>query len=382
MGNRRDWLSAPSRRRFLRSCAAAAAGIGGLAAGEGMNVTPVSGLRTRWLDLLGAFPEAIPPLEPEVRPAEPIDGIPCRHVVFRSEARGPRELTHVPAYLLVPEGAEKQPGPAIVCIHSTTQGTGKRRIVGLAGSAPDDPPDPPATSRAYGLELARWGYVTLSIDLICDGERIPEGYGRYDTRWFYEERPGWSAVGKNTWDTMRAVDYLCTLDFVDPGRIGCIGHSLGGHSTLFAAAFDGRIACAVSNGGQLSWVRQEDHWSRPPDDRPVLAYIYIPRFRPYIEHPERPVPVDFEHLMMMMTSPRPLMLQCSEGEAERDGLADKFAEAHRVYRAAGAGDRLGMFTFPGGHNFPPIAKRHAFVWLDRWLGHTPALPAIWPGKAV
>jgi len=40
-----------------------------------------------------------------------------------------------------------------------------------------------------------------------------------------------------------------------------------------------------------------------------------------------------------------------------------------------------MFSFPGPHNYPPVAKRHSFNWFDRWLGHVPAVPTIWPGVA-
>ena len=40
------------------------------------------------------------------------------------------------------------------------------------------------------------------------------------------------------WDSMRAIDYLQTLDEVDPGRIGVTGNSGGGLNTLFTAALD------------------------------------------------------------------------------------------------------------------------------------------------
>ena len=43
------------------------------------------------------------------------------------------------------------------------------------------------------------------------------------------------------WDLSRALDYLETLDFIDPARVGCVGHSHGGITTLFAMAFDERI---------------------------------------------------------------------------------------------------------------------------------------------
>ena len=178
---------------------------------------------------------------------------------------------------------------------------------------------------------------------------------------------------------------LETLEFVDRGRIGCIGHSLGGHTSLCAAAFDERIAAAVSNCGAIGWQRGTDHWSRPQDPAkkrgPVSDYCYLPNFAPYIEEPARPVPCDFDGLMML-AAPRPLLVQGSEGEFENLETVARVLRAQAVYHALGAGDRIGMFSFPGEHNFPPGAKRFAFAWLDRWLGHTPAIPTIWPGQAV
>ncbi len=374
-----------TRRRFLGTSIGAGVAAGVAHGAEEQGANPVEHgawerrheFRDKWLDMLGPFPTEIPPLDAEMKRVDDIDGIECRHVTFRTEVDD-----RVTAYLLVPDGARDKRSPAILCIHSTTQGSGKSRIVGLSGKTPNDPPDDPPTSRAYGLELARWGYVTLSIDLICDGERRRDGYVQHDTSWFYERHPNWSAVGKNLWDSMRSVDFLETLEFVDTARIGCVGHSLGGHSTLFAAAFDDRIACAVPNCGALSWMRDTDHWSRPAVRKDgVNGYIYIPNFRPYIEDPAKPVPVDFEHLMMM-TAPRPLLVQCAEDEAVRDGIVEKIAAADEVYRGLGAGDRLSLFTFPGGHNYPPVAKRHSFTWFDRWFSHTPAVPSIWPGVAI
>lgn len=362
-----------SRRHFL----VATAGLGALATASPAALSGLDTVREGWLGLLGPFPDA-GPLDAEMTPRAPIGGIPAWHVRFRSEGGD-----WVTAYLLVPEHTGDAPRPAVVCPHSTTSGAGKDRIVGLAGATPGSEPDPPATSRAYGLELARWGYVVLAIDLLSDGERVPEGLPPYNSTRFYEEHPEWSMMGKNTWDMRRAMDFMRTLDFVDPARIACCGHSLGGHTSLFGAAFDPRYAACVTNGGALDWRRPGEHWSRGPDPqgRSVASYVYIPNFRPYIDDPSLPVPADFDGLMRMC-APRPLLVQESGGEFETNRTAAKYISALATYHAEHATDRFGLFTYPGEHGFPPVAKRHAFNWLDRWLGHTPALPTIWPGEAV
>jgi len=381
-----------NRRAFLGGCLAAgvAYGLSGCSAADASLCRRKSGwagvgrrekLRQAWLELMGPFPATTVSLDPQMEFDADSEGLDRHRVSFQAE-----QSDRITAYLLVPEAAKKTPRPAVICIHGTTWGTGKARTVGLAGMRPDDPPDEPRTSRAYGLELARWGYVTLSIDLLCDGARVSQGLSPYDTRDFYRRHPEWSMVGKNVWDVMRSVDFLQTLDSVDPKRVACLGHSLGGHTSLFAAAFEPRLAAAVCNGGFLSWARNSDHWARPVDSGekvkgPAVSYVYLPRFRPYIDHPRRPIPVDFDSLMAL-AAPRPLLIMASEAELEKHRITEKVASAGKVYRELGAGDRLSLFSYPGEHNYPPLAKRHSFNWLDRWLDHTPSVSTIWPGVAI
>src|SRR5581483_6177021 len=57
------------------------------------------------------------------------------------------------------------------------------------------------------------------------------------------------------WNHMRAVDLLQSLPEVDASRIGAIGHSLGGHNSIFLAVFDDRVKCVVSCCGFCSFPR-------------------------------------------------------------------------------------------------------------------------------
>lgn len=389
-------------------------------------------IERRWLELLGDFPAEVPELRPEMKEVAKEEGLTSYHVSFQSE-----ESDRVTAWLLVPDAARQKPTPAIICIHSTTFGSGKNSTVGISGRRPIDPPRDPKVGVAYGLELARHGFVTLSIDLLTDGERIRSGDRIMDTRRFYLEHPEWSIVGKNTWDIMRSVDFLGTLDFVDHTQIGCTGWSLGGHTALFAAAFDSRITATISNGGVLDWHRHVDAWSRNPgpswepwkEGDPVSRskelhrrfgfypnsgpYIYIKQFRAYIDDQKKDIPVGFDSLMAMV-APRPLMIISSEQEFYRHKIFPKCLEAFPIYvnwrdteglpsavearqkrigyaetleyyetqhkmkpermpgmlSELGAGDCFSWFSFPGGHSYPGVARRHTFAWYDRWLGRT------------
>lgn len=383
-------------------------------------------IEKEWLKILGPFPKGKPPLDAVILSAEKVpagagdDVYPVRageitryKVKFRSEVDacgGTQSDIWNYGWLLVPQSAveshEKRgiQTPAIICLHSTTYGSGKSSPAGVAGRFASDPkngfvgrpdlvgkderynnsmPDPNdaealhdwhAGGRAAGLLLAKQGYVTLSIDMLGDGERIEPGQRPLDTRQFYKRYPdpmaeeAWSCMGKWIWDVMRSVDYLQTLPYVNAKGIGCTGWSWGGHVTLFAAAFDQRIAAAVPNGGVLDWDRPKyppnykgkpkaNQWCRqPPTWEPWTAggtepatsgaetlrrwgflqnsgpCIMMPKFYKYVlpENREVELKVGFESLMMMV-APRPLMIISSEIEFKQHDILPKCLETMKVY---------------------------------------------------
>lgn len=439
----------PTRRQFLEMGAPALAGaaLSTTAANVATGETPTKNqspelpwaeqrkyIERKWLDLLGDFPKEVPDLQIKMKEVEKKEGITRYHVSFQAE-----DDDRVTAWLLVPDAARKKPTPAIICLHSTTWGSGKDQVIGLSGKRPVDPPPDPQAGRHYGLTHAQHGFVTLSIDALTDGERIEPKRRVMDTRGFYLKHPDWSIVGKMIWDCMRSVDFLQTLDFVMPDQIGVTGLSMGGHYALFAAAFEPRITAAVPNGGVLNWHRHTSAWSRIPRgknwrpweegiDKPTSSaklekrfgfktnsgpYIYIKKFRPYIEDPTLPLEVNFGDLMAMV-APRPLLVISTEQEFYRHHFFENMPRAMEVYtnwRDAkglpsvvkarqerlgymetleyyktqhnikpskitqqfsefGAGDCFSWFSFPGGHGLPGVARRLSNAWFDRWLGRT------------
>ena len=111
-------------------------------------------IRTRLDVFLGTAPGSKPALEAKVIDETRRDGYVLRKLSFQSE---PGEF--VPAYLLVPPDIRGR-APAVLCPHQTTQ-AGKKEPAGLAGN--------PHLHTA--MHLARRGYVTLTYDALCFGER-------------------------------------------------------------------------------------------------------------------------------------------------------------------------------------------------------------------
>ena len=265
----------------------------------------------------------------------------------------------IPAWLLTPKGPS-QPRPAMLCLHATTRGSGKDVPAGIAGP---EPGSPPVESRSYALQLVRRGYVALAPDLLCDGERVSPGLKPFDTRDFYRRHPEQSAAGRIVWDCMRAVDFLVSLEGVDPERLGVIGHSHGAHYGLFAAVFDERIRIGISNGPVLYWSGKGDprHWARDPEP-PTM--VHMPRMRPYYERGQKPCA--FWELLAPV-APRPWLCMDGEEDWNHPLVRETFAGMRNVYAGLGWEEALAWFSYPGGHDFPDTAREHAYDWLDRNL---------------
>ena len=271
----------------------------------------------------------------------------------------------MPFYLLIPKGLEKggKRVPAIVCFYGTTSGAGKETTVGLSGARPGSRPE---RNRAFAIDMVEAGFVAVAPDWLRDGERLPPSGRPYDTTAFYERFPDWSIHGKDAWDTSRLIDYLQTLDFIDPERIGMVGHSYGGHSTIFTAALDPRIKAAVANGPVSDFIHHGPHWAVPKGGGNSQS---LPGMRPYVLDPTKPAPLTF-YEMTALIAPRPLLVGQAVGE-RRPMEEENAAAVGEVYRALGAGDGVRYVWYAGDHDFPPAMRRAAVEWLNRWLRDAP-----------
>ncbi len=286
--------------------------------------------------VMGPLPHAAKKVPLDVQVVETADlGKVVRKKITFAVEKGDR----VPAYLLVPKAF---PGrvPGMLCLHQTIP-IGKAEPAGL-GANPD---------LRYALELAERGYVTLAPDY--------PGYGEYK---FDAYAHGYtSATMKGIWNHMRAVDLLQSLSNVDPERIGVIGHSLGGHNSMFVAVFDPRIKAVVSSCGFNSFFKYYGGnlagWSHKG---------YMPRIAEvYGKDPKR-MPFDFTELVAAL-APRPFFTNSPLGDAnfEYSGVQDCLRAARPVYELLGAKENLVEVHPDCEHRFPPEARKAAYEFLER-----------------
>jgi dienelactone hydrolase len=300
-------------------------------------------LRETWLKRLGEAPAKPLDLDVRIEKTETLDDHVRILLSFASEGDD-----RIPAYLLIPVGLKKdEKRPAVVVFHQTTRDT-LLEPVGL-GHKPE---------LAQALHLVKRGYVTLSPE--CYILKDKDGWAKGQAAALAKRRPGWTGMGKMTFDASRCVDFLESRPDVDRDRIGCIGHSLGAKEVLYAMGFEPRYRVGVFNEGGIGL--RMSNWAD--------AWYLTDRIKadiPELEH----------HQVMALAAPRPLLL-LGGGDADGEASWPFVKAALPVYELLGAGDCVGLFDHKGKHSFPKEGRRLAYRWLDHWLKFTPITEEVGP----
>ena len=277
----------------------------------------------------------------DVRVQEEVD---CGSYIRRLITYASEQGSRVPAYLLIPkralEGKEKV--PAVLCLHPTDDRIGHKVVVGLGGRP----------NRQYAQELAERGYVTLSpsYPLLADYQPDLEKLG-------YQ-----SGTMKAVWDNIRGIDLLESLPYVQPGGVGTIGHSLGGHNSVYTAMFDLRIKAIVTSCGLDSYLDYKDGHIKG-----WTSTRYMPKLLDYKDRLER-IPFDFHELVGGL-APRHCFISAPLGDSNfKWDSVDRIANtASQVYGLYGVSQRLRVEHPDCDHDFPDPMRQIAYQLFDRVL---------------
>lgn len=264
----------------------------------------------------------------------------------------------VRAYLLIPH---KPNGAGVLCIHGTSA-EGKETQLGVER----------LHNRDLGRFLANHGFVTLSPDSLAAGERFSDLDKRpYETARFQEKNPNWSAVGKSVWDNSRALDILQTVSEVDPARMGTIGHSLGGYSSIWLAAFDERVRSTVSNCGLSSWQANPRRYEFARQQ----WYVHFPKLRDVFAKNDAEgglLPLEMYEYAALI-APRAFL--------NISGMTDKTygnnetmpavgLQLNALWNLLGESGKFGNFLMGAAHDIPDYSRLLALGWLEVTLGVT------------
>ncbi len=224
-------------------------------------------------------------------------------------------------------------------------------------------------------QLARMGCVTFIYDMLgyADSVQIPYKVAHR----IYEPRPGsdtresWrffstqaelrmqSILGLQTWNSVRALDFLASLPDVDESRLAITGGSGGGTQTILLGGIDPRPIVAfpqgmVSTSMQGGCTCENASLLRIGTGNVELAALF---------------------------APRPLGMTAAN-DWTRAMMSEGYPALQSLYSLYGARDRVfckSLVHFP--HNYNYVTRALMYSWMNRHLGlglEEPIVEEDWP----
>lgn len=263
----------------------------------------------------------------------------------------------LPLYLYVPsKKGVNQRLPAMLVLHETDP-LGRKAVDGQGNKA----------NRAHARELAQRGYIVIAPDFPSFGDT--EDYNFETDRYK-------SGTMKGIFNHMRCIDLLQSRADVDADNIGVLGHSLGGHNSIFLAAMDERIKVAVSSCGwtQFDFYNIGAEAEKKYGGRlgPWAQTRYMPLLRTKFNLENNIVPFDF-NLMISAIAPRAFFSVSPTRDANFDfkGVEAGITLVKPIFRNLNSLDNLQVRYPDDEHDFPLKERKEAYNFIDKILGHTP-----------
>lgn len=251
------------------------------------------------------------------------------------------------AFLLLPDSEGKHPAILINHQHNGERNLGKSEVCGLAGNP----------LQAFGPTLAEKGFVVIAPDSLCFEDRrvnasgITENTDDDDWQHFltmcYGILTGQTLAKIVIEDAMGAISVLNGLDCVDYNKIGCLGHSYGGNTTLYLTAFDKRIVYACASGSAATFR------NRIKNNVGIEMASVIPNFTKYY---------DIDDVVCEICPTKFLIVSATDDKYSKDAI-DIYKMAEKEYERCNAGQQISIKQYEGGHAL--TAER--FDYIIDWI---------------
>jgi dienelactone hydrolase len=154
---------------------------------------------------------------------------------------------------------------------------------------------------------------------------------------------GGTLMQKVLHDAMVAVSALLARPAVSDGRVGALGHSYGGNTTLFLMAVDERVQFGCASGALASYRR------KIAEGTGIEMAEVIPGFATRF---------DIENVLAAI-APRPFFVVSGTEDKYAADADELVAHARPAFRSSGASAALSHLQVTGGHGLD--AQRFAAI---------------------
>ena len=193
------------------------------------------------------------------------------------------------------------------------------------------------------LTLARQGYLVFSYSMIGYNETKDLFPHKFDEPHY--QLWGFSAMGLQLWNSLRALDLVESLPEVDPSKIGMTGASGGGTQTFLLTAIDDRIGVSAP----VNMISAHFQGGCICENAPLLRH-------------------DLNNVEIgALAAPRPLLLVSTTGDWTVHTPDREFPAIQEIYRLFGAEDHVRNEHFDYPHNYNQDSREAVYGWFSTWL---------------
>ncbi|MBW7997866.1 MAG: prolyl oligopeptidase family serine peptidase [Candidatus Glassbacteria bacterium] len=211
-----------------------------------------------------------------------------------------------------------------------------------------------ALRQNYAIPWVRNGYVCMIVDPVQVAEvfGIHRGTSVRGIHGWHSR--GYTPIGIEVWNAMRAVDYLLTRSDVDGEKLTINGVSGGGHLSWMAGAADNRFTVVQPVAGTAD---VQAHVELNLQNMHCDCAYFLNTYR----H-------DWPTLAALI-APRALLMHNSTGDAyyPPEGYERVLGRAKEIFGFFGVPEKTDMFEVEGRHGYTQPQREKAVEWSDRWL---------------
>jgi Acetyl xylan esterase (AXE1) len=212
------------------------------------------------------------------------------------------------------------------------------------------------------INFAKQGMIAFSYDMVgYNDTHFPESPITTDFykvhRDFGTNDPAnllWSIslMGLQTWNSIRALDFLESLPGVDKHRLACTGESGGGTQTFILGAIDDRLAAQAP----VVMVSHTMQGGCGCENMPGLRIEYS----------------NME--IAAAAAPRPQIMVAAAGDWTKTMPTVEGPAVEGIYELFHAKEKLRHVRFDFNHNYNQTSREAVYQWFDHWLLDTPDAP--------
>jgi dienelactone hydrolase len=195
------------------------------------------------------------------------------------------------------------------------------------------------------INFAKQGMIAFSYDMVGFNDMTQLGPHRRFFRAPKLQLWDISVMGLQTWNSIRALDFLESLPEADKTRLACTGESGGGTQTFMLGGADGRIS-AQAPVVMVSHTFQGDCIC---ENAPGLRVNYS-----NVE-------------IAAVPAPHPQILVGATGDWTKQTLTVEGLAIESVYRLFNAQDKLRYVCFDFDHNYNQTSREAVYTWFNKWL---------------